>query len=147
MNSGVAELAAGSTCGSEALDGVSVPFRALTDDLKGRGLATARQPLQAMYPVVRGKHFLDGFLLCWIQELAISTVCGGVLLPHDRFDCGLALLHVLDGRKLLGNGLASRELPPSVVLLAGCALKLSGGVPLLEVVAHLEVSEVTHAAP
>ena len=66
---------------------------------------------------------------------------------HDRLDCGLALLHVLDGRKLLGNGLAGRELPPGVVLLAGCALELSGGLPLLEVVAYLAVSKVAHAAP
>ncbi len=147
MNSGVAELAGGSTCGSKALDGVSVPFRALTDGLKGRGFAATRQPLQAMYSVAGGKHFLDGFLLCWIQELAGASVVGGVLLPHDRFDCGLALLHVLDGRKLLGNGIAGRELPSGIVLLAGRVLKLSGSLSLLEVVAYLAVSKVAHAAP
>jgi hypothetical protein len=52
LNTGIPELTGGSACGSEALDRVSVPFCALTDDLKGRGLAAARQPLQTMYPVV-----------------------------------------------------------------------------------------------
>ena len=72
---------------------------------------------------------------------------GGVLLPHDRLDGVLALLHVLDGRQLLGNGLAGRELPPGFVLLAGGVLELAGGLPLLEVAAHLAVSQVAHAAP
>ena len=54
---------------------------------------------------------------------------------------------MLDGRKLLGNGLAGRELAPGFVLLAGCALELAGGLPLLEVVAYLAVSKVAHAAP
>ena len=80
LNAGIAELAGGATCGSEALDGVSVPLRALADGLKGRGLAAARQPLQPMYPVLGGKHLLDGFLLCRIQELAGASVGGGVLL-------------------------------------------------------------------
>ena len=33
------------------------------------------------------------------------------------------------------------------MLLAGYALELSGGLPLLEVVAYLAISEVAHAAP
>jgi hypothetical protein len=69
LNSGVAELAGGSTCGSEALDGVSVPLRALTDGLKGRGPCRCPPPLQPMYPVVRGGRFLNGFLLCRIPCL------------------------------------------------------------------------------
>src|ERR1700734_3707547 len=100
-----------------------------------------------MYPVVGGEHFLDGPLLRWIQELASMSVVSGVLLSHDRLDCGLAVLHVPDGRKLLGNGIAGRELPPGVVFLAGCELKLSGGLPQLEVVAYLAVSKIAHAAP
>ena len=40
LNPGVAELAGGSTRGSEALDGVPVPLRALADGLKSRGLDT-----------------------------------------------------------------------------------------------------------
>ena len=54
---------------------------------------------------------------------------------------------MFDGRSFFGDGLAGGELPPGVVLLAGRALELSGGLPLLEVVAHLAVSKVAHAAP
>ena len=100
-----------------------------------------------MYPVLGCEHFLDGPLLCRIQELASAGLGSGVLVPHDRLDCGLALLHVLDGRKLLSDGFAGRELPPGIVLLSGCALELSSGLPLLEVVAYLTVSMDAHAAP
>jgi hypothetical protein len=145
LNASIPKPAGGATCGSEALNGVSVPLRALADGLEGRGLAAASQPLQAMYPVLGGEHLFYGLLLRRIQELASAGVVSGVLLPHDRLDCGLALLHVLDGRELLGNGLAGRELPPGVVLLAGCALKLSGSLSLLEVVAYLAIGKVSHA--
>ena len=52
-----------------------------------------------------------------------------------------------DGRKLLGDGIAGRELPPGVVLLAGRVLKLAGNLSLLEVIAYLTVSKIAHAAP
>src|SRR5271155_343820 len=100
-----------------------------------------------MYPVLRGEHLFYDLLLRRIQELAGTSVVGGVLLSHDRLDCGLALLHVLDGRKLFGNGLAAGELPPGIVLLAGCQQKFSGRLPSLEVVAYLTISKVAHAAP
>lgn len=100
-----------------------------------------------MYPVLGCEHIFDGPSLRRIQELASTGVGGGVILAHDRLDCVLSLLDVLDGRRLLGNGIAGRELPPGVVLLSGCELKLSGGLPLLEIVAYLAVSKIAHAAP
>ena len=50
---------------------------------------------------------------------------GSVILTHDRLGGLSSLLHVLDGRKLLGNRLAGRELAASFMLLAGCDLELA----------------------
>ena len=36
LNSGIPELAGSSTCGSEALNGVSVPFRALANGIRDK---------------------------------------------------------------------------------------------------------------
>src|SRR5579859_5870003 len=100
-----------------------------------------------MYSVLRGKHLLDGSLLRWIQEFAGAGVGGGVILTHDRFGGLSSLLHLLDGRKLLGNRLTGRELAASFMFLAGCDLELARSGSLLEVAAHLAVRQVAHATP
>jgi len=70
-----------------------------------------------------------------------------VLLTHDRFSGLSPLLHLLDGRKLLGNCLTGRELAARFMLLAGCDLELARGHSLLEMAPYLAVRQVAHATP
>jgi hypothetical protein len=62
-NASIAELAGGSTCGSEALNGVSVRFCALADGLKSRRLAGSSKPLHAVDTIGRVEDLLDNSAL------------------------------------------------------------------------------------
>jgi hypothetical protein len=143
----VAQLSGGAAGRGEALDRVTAALCALPNCFQSGGLAAPGESLQTVYAVAAGQHFLDGSALCRIQEFARGRVSCCRFLRHHRLDDILAALHVADGRKLRRDGLAGGELPSRLVLLPWCDLELAAAMTLLEVVAYLAVSEVTHAAP
>jgi hypothetical protein len=100
-----------------------------------------------MYSVLAGQHFLNSSALCRIKEFEGGRMICRLLFRHDRLDGILAALHMADSLPLCGNRFTSGKLPSCLVLLAFHGLKLAGNVSLIEVLAHLTVSEVSHPAP